>query len=251
MSFDISTFGFIPPHKNWSRGATVTGTAAATDHSLAYLVDDRWGFPLRVNAVTGAWLITGLATGTISAVMLANHRVKVNAVLSGGISGTILPATTPVHDILLNPFLRITPVAGVSSFTLTITSNSESIIIGELIAGELIELPLPTWESEQLMYSDFAADQSIPDLVSIPQYDEGADARVWRGRQIYTTSEKNIFLEWQQAQRTRSRPSMIVPDLMVNDAFMGYVKIVSITPGGGEGLWFIEFLIIECPRTRW
>lgn len=245
----IGTFGYIPPHKSWSRGAAVTGTASATDYLLSWLCDERSAFPLRISGVTGAWTITA-ASGTISAIMLANHRVKVNAVLSAGIVGTIVPATAPVHDILLNPWLRITPVAGVTAFTITITTNTESIIIGELIAGELLELPLPMWQKHGIDYIDYDSNEDY-ELNGILNYDEMAESRVWKGAQIYTTTQMNALLQWQQAQRTRSRPSMIVPDTSVNDAFMGFIKIDTIQSGGKNGLYQVGFRIQECPRTRW
>ena len=243
-------FGFIPPHLIWSysRTGNVSGTAVDDEYNINWLTDGRGSFPILVDGNSGSWTVVNTAA-LIDTVAICNHRVKVDVAVSGGISGTILPAVAEVQDILLNPFLRVAAPASTSSLTISISGNSEDIIIGELVAGPLQTIRLPFWEDESMEERDFS--NASDDDNGIPPYDEGEEGRIWTGRQIYTTAELTILRNWRKAQRGASLPSLIIPELAVNDAWLGRIEIVGWSPAGGAGLWRVEFRIIEYKRSRW
>lgn len=241
-----STFGYVPPYLNWSRKGSVSGATSSDEHSLDWLVDDRGLFPLHVDGNSASLTVTN-SSHTVSVVAIHNHRIDGDIAVSGGIAGTLTAAAAQADGIFLNPFLRVTPAA-ITSLSISISGNDEDVVIGELIAGELIEMPMPMWSTEEFTDEDYS-DESYPgSLIGITPYPEDAEARTWRGTQLYTTEQRDLLLQCRKAQRGYAIPTLIIPDLSVNDAWYGYIRKFKSKPR--ENWWEIELVITECPRTR-
>lgn len=252
---DVAQFGFIPPNKNWAYGAAVTGPTSDSDHSLAWAVDGRNNFPLRVNGAAATITLTKTAA-PVSAVSIANHRIKVNTALTGGVSGSLLAPSVPENDVLINPWLQVAPFAtpaSVGSLILTIAANPEDVVIGEIIAGEMVLLPQPFWQDDSWRITDFADEPSLEEMLSegVARYSEDAEARAWTGRQVYTTAMVDKLISWKRAQKGYRLPSLCVPDLTKNDAFHCFMILGAIVAAEAPGYWEVEFTIVELPRTRW
>lgn len=241
-------FYYVRPDENWAFDGAVAG-GAATDYLDEWLVDGRWGRPVRATSGTIAWTVTN-PSAEVGIVAMCNHNVSVNGAITGSVSGTLTAPALPPNGIRINPWVAVTPTA-TTTLTLTITGNSADVIIGELIAGKMRTLsPGASVQNQNTRYDDFFAGEE-GEFGSIPPYDRGLTRRAFDFTQYYTGSQLDDILAWRDAQRAGSRPSLIVPDSTKNDAWLVRFSGVSHGKASAIGVYEVDLEFIEYPRSRW
>lgn len=256
----MSNMLYVRPDEWWTRGTTVTGTIDS-DYQLSWLVDGRVGYPVR-STDDGLSLNIAGSSGSVGIVVVGNHNLVVPVTISGDVSATVTPASTrPPNGIQLNPYALIDPVeTGVTSVDVDVTSNDETVIIGEVVLAQVRELIPVKIDDNQFSQFDFSREQA-GEFKSVPPYDFGLEGRRLTGSQYYTTAQRDDIIAWFQSQRSGTWPSIIIPDPDVNDAW--FVKFVGLTykqilpvsssgsPAVSEALWLVNFDFVEYPRSRW
>jgi hypothetical protein len=252
----MGAFLFARPDEIYSYNATVSigsGTVDTT-YSADSLTNGWPGKPVRM---TGGALTATLTftSGQVGVVALANTNLTANTTISGGVSGTITPATLPPNAIPLNAFTQVTP-ASTTTITMATSGNSANVIIGELMAGKLRTLTNAIGGTGAPRYLDIQfVDDDLPlpmdaEFGSIPPYDRGMERRTLKGTQIYTYAQLQDLRAWRQAQRSNSRPSLIIPDASINDAWVCLFRGMSYRPVASD-LWEVTLEFLELPRLRW
>ncbi len=243
---------FLPADAFWQRGGTVTTTVGATDSGYTddWLVDDRPGRPARADSGTVTWSIAA-ASGSISGVAICNHNIEAarTITLGGGLSATGSGPTARKDGIPRNAWIPISPTAtGVTGFTVGIASNPADVIIGEVVAGLM-----QTFPGGGLLAAGLGgASRRLgagPTAPSVPGYDSGEAARVWRGAVLATYAELDTVIGWFEAQRNESRYSLFIPDDTANDAALVYLDEPEWAYEGSR--YRVSLNLREIPRVRW
>lgn len=239
-----TTFLFVRPDRVF--GTSVSGTVDST-YQAAWLVDGRPSYPVRRTGANAEFVITGTATD-VNFLALGYHSL--DAALSVAISGDITNSLTiPAYgsnSIPVNAYKSITLVSGVDSLTLTVTGNTgAAVIIGEFAAGTASTLPGTLSRHTGFRRQTFSAQRPI-DRAWIPAYDKGLEGDEWTGTLLLTSAQRDTLLAWEQSQKSRTRPSIVV----INSAAMwGFIEVGNQIPVGS--LWKIDVRFVEIPRTRW
>ncbi len=243
-------FYYVRPDENWAFEGAVSG-GAATDYTDEWLCDGKSGRPVRATSGTQAWTITN-PSGEVGVVAMCNHSVSVNAVLTGGVSATLLPPALPPNGIRLNPWISMTP-ANITTLTVTITSNPLDVIIGELIAGKLRTLtPGASIRTQQTLEDDFlSSNVDEGEFMSVTPYDRGLVRRKFQFTQYYTDTVLADIRAWREAQRAGTRPSLIIPNSSLNDAWLVRFNGLSYRKASGIGVYEVQMEFIEYPRQRY
>lgn len=247
------TLAYIRPDENWSRTGTVSLTAGAvdSDYNAAWLVDDRAGRPVLCTSGTATFRISA-SSGEVGLIAVCHHRLDPSLAItvSNGLSATITTNTpTPPSGIPLNPFTTVTPT-NVTALDVAISSNSTNVLIGEIIAGKKRTLTRPTLKSDDRGMADYTRKVG-PEFPSINPYDPALESRApWKGTFLLTTAELDNVIAWYQAQRNGTRPSLVVPDVTVNDAWVCFLQAPQYRPLG-PALWSVTLTFVEVPRSRW
>jgi hypothetical protein len=211
------------------------------------------GTPVRWRTGSASGTITLPSAATISLVVVSHHKLDAGKAVSftNGITVTVTtPATTPPDDIPLNPWTTITPAAGVTAFDFAVSSNTEDVILGEIIAGEYDTLTLPLYSNDRRGERSFARDMPI-EQSSVRPHDPGLSARKpWAGRYVLTQAQLDTVIAWFRAQRNGTYPSVLIPDTSVNDAWVGFLGAPEYEPFTGR-LWAVDLTFTEMPRSRW
>ncbi len=247
------TFLYCRPDEITSYFGSVVSAGVDDDYDANSLVGGWPGTPTR-------WAAAGAITGTISMtagevglVAVVDHNLPAGTVVTfgGDITATATtPTPTPPNGIPLNPFTTITPVAGVDSVTFSFNSGATVPVIGEIILAKYRTLTRPTLRSDTRGMMDFTRQQPS-DKSSIAPYDPGLDARApWQGEFLLTTTELDNVIAWFQSQRNGTRPSLIVPDTSVNDAWVGFLSAPQYRPLG-PAFWKVSLSFTELKRGRW
>jgi hypothetical protein len=144
-------------------------------------------------------------------------------------------------------------VPSVSSFTVSVTSNGATVIIGEVFAGNATTIRGPFYRDFSLEYRDHSREPDN-DISDVTPYDDGTDggrtfSATWPA---ITTAEKDSLVACFKAQRNKTRPSIIVPDSTINDMWVGYIQSVKVKPDDGvPNRWEVSLTFNEIPRVRW
>lgn len=244
---------YIRPDEMYSYAASVAATVD-TDYLAAWLCDARAGRPIR--STSGSFSATITGSGQISLCVLGNHNLAagVAATLGGDISATLTSATpVPPSGIPLNPFDSITPTSA-TSVTLTIAGNPVDVVVGELFLGVQRTMRALRIDA-QYSHLDFARGRDL-DLASVPPYDPGLEARTWSGSLYVTGTQLDEFIAWQQAQLSATKPSILIPDDGVNDAWIVHLQALQYRVAAGHSAhasrcYDVQLSFAEYPRTRW
>jgi hypothetical protein len=244
----VAEFYYVRPDEMVTLYAGVSATVA-TDYVDDWLCDGRPGRPIRATGTTFSATITPLSAGEVGLVAVAHHNLTAAVTFGGDITATVTPGTVPPNGIPLNPYAAITPVAGVDNITISTTGNTSTVVIGEVIAGRMRTLTRPVYSQDETGMEDFTRTMAL-DLSSMPPYDGGLYRRTWSGKFIVATATRDLITAWYQAQRAGTRPSLIVPEPSVNDAWLGFLRPPSFSPAGGI-YWSVSMSFEEIPRVRW
>jgi hypothetical protein len=245
----MANFLYLAAHKNLAMHGSASATVDA-DYLDDWLNDGRPGRPARGTSGTLSATSTNASTGNVNLVAIVNHNLNANVTLGGSLAGTITAPATQQNGIPLNVFVSITLTAGVGSFTIA-ASNSGTWVIGEVMAGEATSLTLPLYTSDEIEENDFARSIEM-DLSSIPPYDAGLKARTWSCTwPALTVAERDGLIAARDAQRSNTRPTLVVRISDVNDAMCGFITALSYQPSQVPARYEVSMTFSEIPRVRW
>lgn len=244
---------YVRPDEMWTYACSVSATVA-DDYLAAWLCDARAGRPIR--ATSGNFNATLTGSGQVGIVGLANHNLDAGetCAVGGDVTATLTANTpTPPDDIPLNPFQTVTPGAA-TSITLAIAGNSTDVIIGEFMAGVRRQMRALRIDAE-FEHIDYARWREL-DLASVPAYDPGLAARKWHGSLYVTGSQLDELIAWHQAQLAATKPSLLIPDPLVNDAWVVHLHALRYRAAAGHSAhasrcYDVQLSFAEYPRTRW
>ncbi len=247
---------YIRPDRWWSADATVSSGSIDPDYEASWLCDLQPSYPIRTTSGSLSATISN-PLGVVDAIIIANHNLPAGTLvqIGGDISQTLTAPTVPPDGIPLSFYEFVGSPATADSFTVSITGVATDIVIGELIAGQVdtIRLPLMPSHVQTEGYKNIEHDV---DISSVLPYDKGIAMRTFGGTYLVTEAELDQLKAWFQAQRGCSRPSVIIPDHTVNDAWVvrfktfRYQPIVSSETSTAR-LWSVDLLFEEYPRSRW
>lgn len=229
--------------------ATVTTSAGTTDSDYTdeWICDGRPGRPARATNGTVTWSAT-FTSAEVGLIAVCNCNSDVDATIGGGASATVTAGALKANGIRLNGFTTVTP-ANETNLTVGFSGAAATVVLGEFIAGKYRTLsPAPHRETD-FDLEDFAR-ESGAEFGSVPPYDPGMEARVFSGWQVYSTADRDLIIEWWRSQRAHTRPSLIVPDSTVNDAWVGYLNKPTYRIVGPDK-WRVNLVFRELPRSRW
>lgn len=262
---------YVRPDRNFALFGTVTtGETVDPDHELSWLVDGRHGFPLRINNSTAAIQIANTLDVNVTLVAICHHLLDAGLVVTvtGDLAGTVTIPTYPPNGVPLNGWAIVTPTPPVGDFTITITGNSQDIVIGEVVAGQADALT----PSLLIDLTSFGVRRYLnggqPELSGIPPYSERARSRTLRGSQYYNTTQLQAILDWFDSQDAYAYPvpTLLIPDSddpsdarLVTLLEPRYTQIVTGLDPRFQGspftlddpLFLVELEFLEYPRTRW
>lgn len=226
-------------------GGTVTGTLT-TGYTPAWLLDPS---PLRPVRHASALSLTATAP--------AARTVGIIAALNGNLTGavtagayTVPAATFGADGIPLNSYVLITPT---SLSSLEVSASQSPAILGGLWAGQMRELQRQLAEEPELTYPPPAAWEG--EASSLAPYDPGVTRRTLSGQVVVSDVGLAEIQAWHQSTRGGSRPTLIVPNDSVNDAWLVTFSYrhrtnwQSTTPG--QSIHKVSFEFTEVPRVRW
>jgi hypothetical protein len=245
-----TTFTYNRPDERLSTSAT--GSVDST-YSANWLVDGKTSYPARYTASGVAWTVNG-SSQEVGIVVVGHHLLDagLGVAITGGVTTTVTIPTYGKNGIPFNGYSSITPVSGVTQVIATVTGNTGSaVIIGELVAGKRRTLPGTLSPHTGFLRNNFTKDRPI-DRAWIPPYDRGMVAEQWEGTLLLTSSQRADLLAWEESQKSRTLPSVVVitrSDLGLDLALFGFVEVGRQIPVGQ--LWKIDIRFVELPRTRW
>lgn len=246
----MASFLIVGAHKQVSLFAGVSATVDS-DYTDDWLCD---GLPLRpIRSTNGnvSATVTPLAAGTVSLVASCHHNVSVNTVFGGDLSATVTAGALGKNGIYLNGYTTFAPVLSVDSFTVTVTSNPVTAILGEVVAGEYESLTLPFYRNHKFSASDFKRTADM-DVGSIRNYDPGLVGRKWTAQWpvLSPSNFESLYACW-EAQRADTRPTLVVPNTSVNDAWLCYIDEPEWSPADAPNKYQVSLTFTEIPRRRW
>lgn len=242
-------FYFMMPSECATYGAAVTTSAGttATDYTDDWICDARPGRPAVATNGTVTWSAT-FSSAEVGLIAVCNCNSDVNATLGGGVSATVTAGALQPDGIRLNGFALQTP-ANETNITVGFSGAASAVVLGELIAGKYRTLGLPVYTDDERADVDYTRPMEL-DLSSIPPYDPGLASRRWAGTFILSTADKDIVRGWFLAQKNGTRPSLVVPDSTVNDAWVCFISAPVCKPVSSYH-WSVDLVITEVPRVRW
>jgi hypothetical protein len=229
--------------------ASVTTSAGATDSDYLddWICDSRPGRPALATSGTVTWAAT-FSSAEVGLIVVGHCNANVSAAITGGVSTTVIAGALQPDGIRLNGFATVSP-ANQTTLSVGFSGASANVALGEFIAGKYRTLTLPRYRTDTRSDVDFTRTQDA-DLSSLPPYDPGLAGRKWSGSFILTTADVEIVRGAFRAQRNGTRPSVIVPDPTVNDAWIGFFSAPVATPINNR-YWATDLLFTEIPRVRW
>lgn len=237
---------FIQPSKMCTYGATVTGTVE-TGYVANSLCDGDPHNPVRTTSTGASFNSSGTSTAGVNGVVLANTNLDgaKNVTISGGVSGTLVTPTVPGDGIPLNGWKEVTP-ATTGSVNISVSGNSVTVVLGELIAGVLETIGL--LPGSDLHPEDYrVAGDSVIRRVG---YDMGYTGRTLEAQMILTAADKDKIVAWYDATRQGSRPSVLIPDENVNDAWLVIFTNLDVRPWENDNFQ-VSATWAELTRVRW
>lgn len=243
------TFSYVRPDEMPSLSATVTTTVGATeaDYTDDWLVDGRSGRPARATSGTVTWSCA-FTSAEVGCIAVCNHNIDAARTISitGGFTTSLVGPALPADGIPLNPVIY--PAATtIAVLAVGVAGNTAAVIIGEFVFGKLRTCIAVRYGSD---YDELPHDGNPPRGISVQPFDEGLDGRTFSGVQLYTTAELAELIAWRKSQRGGSKPSLLIPDVSVQDAWLGELKPLRYRQVA-SGVWEVTFTFVEYPRVRW
>lgn len=242
-------FYFMRPDEIPTIAAAVSG-GADTGYLDDWLTDGRPGRPARAATGTQTWTVT-IASSTVGFAAVCNHNVEAarTITLGGGIAATMTGPVLPPNGITLNPWVSFGPTAAVTSITVAVSSNPSALIIGEFVVGTR-----RTLERNLRPAPDFSQVYHVvrheAEFNSLMPYDKGIVGRKLRGSVTLSDTGLQAVLDWYDSTRGGTKPSLIVPNSNVQDAWLVEMTAPSYQPTRqNQNEVTLEFT--EYPRSRW
>lgn len=245
-------FYYMRPDEIWSFSTAATATAAGTDtdYLASWAIDTRPGRPYRSDASTFSLQIQATC-GEVGMVVVANHNLDLGKLITIFSTSFLVSTQTRPDGIPLNPFILRAP-ANTTALTIASTSsaNSANPVLGEVIAGKYRTLTRGLRLDDAAFGHDMFSADPQSEFASIPPYDKALAQRTITGSQVVSSSELDDLRGWFESQRGWTKPSVIVPDANVNDAWVvtvrnfGYRKV-------DANLYDVRLEFKEYPRSRW
>lgn len=216
---------------------TVTGSVD-DDFEAQWLMDARHSFPAKK---TG-----GLSLAVSGSAVMADTFVVVNHNIPGAGTaafGAFATVTIPAHGsdgIARNGFELLGSPVSVGSFTFSTSGE----VVGEIWVG-----PSHALTVDFLMGRQFDPGRPFRWETSLPPYDDGmSEPRRLSGRMVLDDEEYEDLVDWYTSTKKGKRPSIIIPDENVNDAWLA---VWEFTEEHSEGYHFVAIEVLELPRTEW
>lgn len=238
---------FVAPYRSLMF-APVSGSSVDSGYLQSWLTDGRPGYPVRVTGTLNLTVTPAVAT-SVDVIALCTHNIRQAATvtLGGSLSGGITTAAMPPDNIPLNIYRRLTSPVSVTTIVLGVSGNTDPIVIGELYAGLSYKFPI-TFRHGLLVDPGQPFAWEGPFTLMAP-YDPGvAVPRRLKGELLLTTAELAELTAWYQSTRNGTRPSLIIPDDAVNDAWLAVFQYTVTTDGANH---IVSIEIAELPRVRW
>lgn len=210
----------LRPHKIWSLGKTVTFPTLQTTYTLGWATDGVPGNPVKGTTTGGVITLAG-AAGMVDTLVMVNHNLgsPATVVVTGDISTTITVPTMRPNGIPFGIFKKVASPVSVSSLVFTIASNAANIIIGEIYAGLAEEWDLLS-NDNQFVYNVYPLSQpDESEMSSVAPYAGGREGRVLTGTNFADATELTFMQDWLAATYEGTRPSVIIPNPAINDAW--------------------------------
>jgi hypothetical protein len=220
--------------------ATCAGSVD-TDFDDQWLMDARHSFPAKK---TGGLSIVCTPVASVMADVFAvvNHNIPAGAGATVGALATIVTPAFGADGIARNAYKLLgAPVSVSSAFTFSTSGE----VVGELWVGPGHNVARVKF----LMGVEF--DPGIPFRweTSLAPYPDGmSEPRRKRGELILSASDYAQFESWYTATKKGTRPSLIIFDSAVNDAWLCTWQF---SARHSEGWYFVTMEILELPRTEW
>lgn len=249
-------FYYIRPDEMWSLGATVTTTVGTTDTDYTddWIVDGRAGRPARATSGTVTWS-AAFSSAEVGLIAVCNCSSNVNATIGGSVSGTVLAGALGENGIRLNGWLAPT-IANMTTLTVGFSGASANVTLGEFAFGKRRALTnirggIGGPRLRDATFTDDDFDGSDETTLFLPPYDRGLERRRLSGTNVFTTAQLDTIRAWRRAQKSSTKPSLIVPDSSINDAWLCRLIAVTYKPAMKDGQWTVDLAFEEYPRVRW
>lgn len=147
-----TTLAFMKPVW-WSAHATVSTSGVDTDYTADWLCDTRPNRPVRWTS--GGMSATIPATlGAVDVIVVGNHNLDAGLTItvSGDVHLTFTVPSLPPDGVPLNPFTLVGSPSSADSITISVSGNSEDVIIGEIAIGALETIGLPLLDTIEFEY---------------------------------------------------------------------------------------------------
>jgi hypothetical protein len=225
--------------------ATVSGGTIDPKHQRSWLTDGRPGRPARATSGTNAWTVTGSGNVNFVAVSNCNLDNGQTIAVSGGVSANLV-VNRRGDNICKNPWTSVS-LAAVSSLVFSVTANSNPVTIGEVFAGQALELTRGTKPGGRRVKEYHVT--SPQGWSSVPGYSPRQNR--WRHSfdVTVTKAQYEAIQLWEEQTYNGVKPSVIVPDLEINDCFvvkfLGFDFVKQNPETYDITLNFLEFARIE------
>lgn len=244
----IPRFLFMAPADMQTLYAPVSGPAEAL-YSNDWLTDGLPGKPLRAVDGSAAWSTTN-PPKDVNGFAIVNHDLDAanEPEVTGDAEGTLI--VPPYHDQYpVNPFVLLEePVEDVQNLTLTITGNSQIVVVGQFVAGFFREVDL--FEQGGAVAPVSFNHQADGQMGNIAVYDQQKAARTIKGTARVTPAGAEALMRWFWSTRDGVRFGLIVPDSTINDVWaVKFTAMPERTIKGGMHSMTLSFL--EIPRRVW
>lgn len=239
----------LPAHLIRTRTGSVSGPVDAT-YLADWLCDGSSARGILGTSGSGTYTCNFAASGTVNFAALIDSNVTVNAVVSGGFSGTLVGNPEEPDGTVLNPYVYGATTGSVSSVTVAISGNPASPLdIGEFVCGHAWELE---YHPEPGATRDYWAN-SVPredDVDFLPDYDLNGYGRTFDGNVVLTDIGLAEMIAMWKSQRGRSRACVIVPTPAINDAWWGRLTGFGFSKITAEPRYRVRIQFREFAQSR-
>ena len=237
---------YMSPANMITIGAAVSGTVE-TGYDPNALCDGDPQNPVRTTSTGASFTAVGNSINGVNGVVLAHTNLDagINVTIGGGLSGTLVTPIVFGDGIPRNGWKEVTP-ANTGTVSISLAGNSQTVVLGELIAGVLEQVDLLTGATYHEDDYRMAGD-SVTRRVG---YDMGYAARLIDAQMIVTSAQLASIEAWRRASRQTSRPSVIIPFEDSNDAILVIWSDYQVQPWEGD-YFQVSASWQELTRTRW